>query len=209
MAPQHINTESCLLLVFAKNLELGKVKTRLAKTVGDTNALEIYTELVRYTETIIRELPVLKTICYSTYIDDFDAFEERIYNKKKQYGEGLGERMKHAFQDAFSEGYSKVIIIGTDCLELTSEILEEAYVCLSTNDAVIGPAKDGGYYLLGMNSFLPYLFENKVWSTENVFLDTVLDLQKHKVSYTLLKTLSDVDEEKDLGVLRNRIMQDD
>ena len=210
MDRQPTDTGNTLLLVFAKNLELGKVKTRLAKTIGEVKALEIYTELVSYTEKVIRELPGAKTICYSAYIEKFDVFKSKFYTKKKQVGEELGERMKNAFKDAFLVGdYQKVILIGTDCLEVTTSIIEEAYIQLSSHDVVIGPTKDGGYYLLGMKRPLSYLFENKEWSTDSVFLDTVSDLKKNKVSYSLLETLSDVDEEKDLGVLRSRVVRDD
>ena len=117
----------------------------------------------------------------------------------------LGERMERAFGQAFAQDYDKVIIIGSDCIEISTEIIEDALKALDDHNVVIGPAHDGGYYLLGMDRHYPHLFKNKIWSTEDVFLDTLLDIKKLKLSYSLLPTLSDVDEEKDLGVLRKHL----
>ena len=89
--------------------------------------------------------------------------------------------MQHAFQDAFAAGYEKVIIIGTDLIDLSKEIIEEAYLQLETNDVVMGPAQDGGYYLLGMKSLHPNVFEKKSWGTSTVSAETLNDLKDKKV----------------------------
>ena len=107
------------------------------------------------------------------------------------------------FEIAFERDYKRVVIIGSDCKDLSNETIRQAYEELKKNDVVIGPAKDGGYYLLGMNSFYPELFENKQWSTENVMLDTILDVKKLGLKYSLLQPLSDVDYKEDLGELKN------
>jgi rSAM/selenodomain-associated transferase 2 len=103
------------------------------------------------------------------------------------------------------------VIIGSDCLELTAAIIEDAFSALERFDAVIGPARDGGYYLLGMKQFHPELFAGKQWSTSTVFQDTVADLRALGLAYTALPVLSDIDDIDDLrrsplcGVLR-RVM---
>lgn len=94
-------------------------------------------------------------------------------------------------------GYEKVAIIGSDCFELTKAIIEEAFALLKNKDVVIGPAKDGGYYLLGMKKLIEPVFENKQWSTESVFNETINDLTENSFSFASLPVLTDVDTEED------------
>ncbi len=187
-----------LLIIFCKNPELGKVKTRIAATLGDAKALAIYYRLIKYTQRITEILTVEKIVYYSNYIDREDSWLNDLFRKGLQKGNDLGERMSHAFEHAFNEGYSSVCIIGTDCIEITSEIIDEAFMVLTKKDAVLGPAKDGGYYLLGMNKFYPDVFKNKKWSTDTIAKETLRDFDLQKLSYELLPLLSDVDEEKDV-----------
>lgn len=192
-----------LLMVFVKNPQRGKVKTRLAKTVGDEKALEIYKVLLDHTLTIAKRGNWDKAIFYSDYIDDTDMWNKAKFSQFVQEGNDLGERMLNAFKYAFSKQYKSVIIIGSDCLELNENIISDGFDLLKNNEVVIGPAKDGGYYLLGMRTLYKELFMNKQWSTENVLLDTLLDITKLDVSIKLLPTLSDIDEEKDLKMYQN------
>lgn len=187
-----------LLMVFAKNPQRGKVKTRLAKTVGDDKALEIYRILLDHTLAIAEKANCDKTVFYSDYIEKDDMWVRAKFDQFVQNGNDLGERMYNAFKYAFSQGYKCVVIIGSDCLELKEHILSEAFDILKDNEAVIGPAKDGGYYLLGMRKLYRELFINKQWSKENVLRDTLLDIAKLNISMKLLPLLSDIDEEKDL-----------
>lgn len=196
------NQNKSLLIIFVKNPQLGKVKTRLAATIGDEAALEVYMKLVEHTNTITATLPVDKIVYYSDFMDDYDLFENHLYQKSVQEGIDLGVRMDRAFDASFAAGYEKVAIIGSDCYELTREILLDAFNKLDENQAVVGPAHDGGYYLLGMTDMYSRLFRGKKWSTSNVMLDTMLDLKKLNIKYHLLPTLSDVDNEEDLGSLR-------
>ena len=96
------------------------------------------------------------------------------------------------------EGAEKVIIIGSDCYDLKTEIIEGAFDALSANDVVIGPAEDGGYYLIGMKKRHKNLFENKEWGTSNVLLDSILTIKEQKLSYQLMPTLNDVDTIEDM-----------
>lgn len=190
-------------MVFAKNPELGKVKTRLAETIGHEKALAVYLKLLEHTYAIADKIFADKAVFYSDRVEEFDILDYYKFPKFLQRGKDLGERMDRAFGEAFAQGYEKVVVIGSDCYELTSEIIADAFELLSDHNVVLGPAKDGGYYLLGMDRHYSHLFRDKKWSTSDVLLDTILDIKKMKRSYTLLPTLSDVDEEKDLGPLRD------
>lgn len=185
------------IIIFVRNPELGKVKTRLAATVGDEPALDIYKQLLLHTMQIANKIHADKFIFYHEQIASDDIWNKKGFHKKLQCGKNLGEKMKNAFSFVFSEEYNKVIIIGSDCLQLNEAIVAEAFDSLSHNDTVIGPAKDGGYYLLGMKEILPCLFENKAWSTETVYEHTLEDIKRHHLSISILPVLTDVDTEKD------------
>ncbi len=195
-----------LLMIFAKNADHGKVKTRLARTVGDDKALYIYLKLLEHTHAVAGMVDADKIIHYSERIEEFGVLDYYKFPKYLQKGDSLGSRMNNAFGQAFAMGYENVIIIGSDCYELSDEIVTSAFEALEKHDVVVGPAHDGGYYLLGMRRHYSHLFRDKVWSTSDVLLDTILDLQKLKVSYLLLPALRDVDEEEDLGELRRFIV---
>ena len=186
------------IIIFTKNPELGKVKTRLARTIGDDKALEIYKKLLDYTRNIVEPVNVDKFIFYSETIVDFDKWENTIYHKKLQSGTDLGMRMQNAFEELFQLHYESVCIIGSDCYELNSEIIEKAFRRLEHEEVVIGPTFDGGYYLLGMNQLYTKLFQNKNWSTESVYGDTIGDIKELSLRYFDLEKLSDIDEEKDV-----------
>jgi rSAM/selenodomain-associated transferase 1 len=190
------------LIIFVKNPELGKVKTRLASTIGDEKALYIYKLLLEQTFQVT--LPVLaeKKLYYSEFVQNIDQFNDLVYEKHIKNGDGLGDKMYNAMKHSFGEWADKVVLIGSDCFELNSGIIEEAFKALEESDYVLGPAKDGGYYLIGMKALNLEIFQNKEWSTENVFLDTLLDIKNQEKSHYLLPTLSDVDTEEDLGGLR-------
>lgn len=188
-----------LLLLFVRNPELGKVKTRLAATVGNEKALEIYLKLLQHTRQVTESLPVHKLVYYTDEVTKNDLWPDDTYEKRVQPTGDLGQKMQAAFAAGFADGYTSVVIIGSDCLQLTQEIVAEAYRQLEQQEVVIGPALDGGYYLLGMNCLHPQLFQNKRWSTAHVFPGTVQDLEQLQLSYALLPMLSDVDHAEDLS----------
>lgn len=180
-----------LLLIFTRNPELGKVKTRLAKTIGDESALNIYKFLLNHTKEVTQDLNCDKAVYYSVKIRNNDIWDASNYQKHQQNGDDLGIRMKNAFQEAFDKNYEKVLIIGSDLYDLKPNHINEAFEKLNSNDVVIGPAEDGGYYLLGMKELHSEVFKNKAWGTSTVRQDTLNDLQN--VSVHLLETLNDVD----------------
>ncbi len=180
-----------LLLIFTRNPELGKVKTRLAKTIGDEAALNIYKFLLAHTKQVTQNLSCDKAVYYSVKIRENDIWDATTYQKHQQEGSDLGMRMYNAFQQAFSSGYEKIVIIGSDLPDITSKHINEAFEKLNSNDVVIGPAEDGGYYLLGMKKLHATVFQHKNWGTSTVRKDTLNDLQNETVH--LLETLNDVD----------------
>lgn len=186
------------LLIFSKNIQYGKVKTRLAATIGNEQALFIYQQLVAHTISVTKSLKVDKTVFYSDFINEKDDWENHLYQKELQEGKDLGERMKNAFKSSFTNGYDKVVIIGTDCFELSEGMINTAFERLNGDDVVLGPAKDGGYYLLGVKQFHPSLFENIEWSSEKVLTQTLTIAMRLNLSVFLLPELSDIDTEPDL-----------
>jgi rSAM/selenodomain-associated transferase 1 len=117
--------------------------------------------------------------------------------------ESLGERMHQAFAEAFATGAARVVIIGTDCPGLTPELLQAAFEALHRHDMVVGPADDGGYYLLGLRELQPALFANKNWSTATVLPDTLADAARLGLGVAQLPVLHDVDSGSDLATWRN------
>lgn len=194
-------TSNDRLIIFVRNPEKGKVKPRLAAEIGDEQALNVYHKLLLYTKEVTKRLNCEKAVYYSDHISNNDMWDNMLYDKHLQDGNDTGERMQNAFATAFAEGKQRVVIIGTDCIELEAYMIKEAFAVLENNDVVIGPARDGGYYLLGMRKFFPTLFDNKPWYTENLLMDTILDLKKINARYYLLKTLNDIDTAEDLRQL--------
>ncbi|GAB3811022.1 TIGR04282 family arsenosugar biosynthesis glycosyltransferase [Pontibacter rugosus] len=191
-------TSKKLLLLFVRNPELGKVKTRLAATLGQEKALEIYIKLLNHTRSITEQLPVHKLVYYTDNVTLNDQWPDHVYEKRVQPAGDLGDKMQAAFAAGFEEGYTSIVIIGSDCWQLSQEVIEEAYKQLEQQEVVLGPALDGGYYLLGTKRLHPQLFQNKRWSTAHVFPDTIQDLKQLQLTYSLLPRLSDVDYAEDL-----------
>ena len=194
-----------LLLIFVKNPEKGKVKTRLANTIGDEQALEAYKKLIAYTQQIAREVSVDRQVWYSQFISEADEWNGENFTKKLQQGDDLGIKMKNAFSSAFDSGYSKVVIIGSDCAELTAQGIEDAFLQLEKNELVVGPSEDGGYYLLGMQEFYPELFEGIQWSTSEVFAQTLQIARRLGLTTGILPELNDVDYEEDWRSVKDQL----
>lgn len=185
-------------MLFVRNPELGKVKTRLAKDLGEQKALAIYIKLLEHTRIITKDLEADKLVYYAGEMKESDLWDNSIYHKKVQPDGDLGYKMEHAFSNAFKDGYNAVVIIGSDCLQLSRQIIEQAFEALKNHDVVIGPATDGGYYLLGMKQLHSDLLREKPWSTSEVFPLTVATINKMGLTYTLLPVLSDIDRAEDV-----------
>jgi rSAM/selenodomain-associated transferase 1 len=184
------------LIIFIKNPEKGKVKTRLAATVGHDKALQIYLELLRHTRELAAQTATSRFLYYSQHLNEQDGWPEAFFQKRLQSGENLGQKMAHAFREVL-QNHSKAVIIGSDCASLSKDIIQEAFELLDKYDFVMGPAMDGGYYLLGMREFHPEVFENIAWSTDEVGSETLLRIDQLGKTYSLLPLLSDIDYEED------------
>lgn len=196
------------IIIFVKNPELGKVKTRLAATVGPEKALAIYKHLMQHTREVTSQSDADKYLFYSNKIEETDEWSNEIFHKLVQDDSNdLGKKMYAAFMYLYQKGYKKVLIVGSDCLELSPEIISMAWAHLEKNSAVIGPAEDGGYYAIGFRFIgenasdiqtLENVFLGKQWSHHAVFDEACDALQKAQKSFFLLPTLNDVDEEEDV-----------
>lgn len=191
------------LIIFVRKPELGKVKTRLAATVGDEKALEIYNVLLQHTKSVAGPVQAHKFVYYHEQTETIDIWNSDGFIKKLQTDAALGKKMNDAFSELFNAGYQKVIIIGSDCLQLQTDIINDAFIILQHKDMVIGPANDGGYYLLGMTQMLDIIFENKTWSTPSLLEETLADAVQHDLSVGLLPELIDVDTEEDWLLSQN------
>lgn len=193
------------LIIFQKNAVAGKVKTRLAASIGAEEALEVYNWLTEYTHEQVKGLQVDKYLYYSDFIPETSTGNLKGYKFELQSGNVLGDRMSVAFEHLFKKGYKSVVIIGTDCPDLKTDNLNKAFLSLRSADLVFGPAKDGGYYLIGMSQFYPELFIDIPWSTSKV-LETTWDRANGlEIDYEFLKVLSDIDTIQDWEDFKSRI----
>lgn len=174
----------------------GKVKTRLAKDLGNEKALEIYNFLLDHSAKFTASVNASKQVYYSDTINKDDIWNNEIYAKKSQSGDDLGERMLNAFKDGFADGFEKIIIIGSDMYDIDTKDIDNAFRELENHEYVTGPALDGGYYLFGMKSLNSKVFKNKQWGTSNVLKDTLKDLKGEDVK--LLDTRNDIDLLEDI-----------
>ena len=184
-----------VVLVFQKNEVLGKVKTRLAVGVGEEQALEIYRQLLAKTYHALSDVSVSITTYFSEFIPENPIHSAE--NKLVQLGQDLGERMKNAFAENFESGMEKVVLIGTDCPSLEGIHLSQAFEALDQSDLVLGPARDGGYYMIGMKRRADFLFEGITWSTELVLSQTLALAAEQGLQTSLLPVLEDIDTLED------------
>ncbi|MET4107592.1 TIGR04282 family arsenosugar biosynthesis glycosyltransferase [Hymenobacter sp. UYP22] len=195
------------LIVFAREPELGRVKTRLAAGIGAEAALAVYRELLALSAAAVTAAQVPATIWLAEAPAGADPTQPRPewpgFPWREQPAAGtLGERMSQAFREALAAGAGRVVIMGTDCPGLSADLLRRAFDQLLHHDVVVGPADDGGYYLLGMNALHPDLFANKAWSTASVLPDTLADAARLGLRVAHLPTLHDVDSAQDLATWR-------
>ena len=198
MTPEH-------LIIFVKNPIPGTVKTRIGRTVGNDMAVAVYEHLLAYTQQVVHNfvqaLAHPHAIAVVVYYGDFVNFNDgwNGFYKFLQTGttvaNDLGHRMLTAFREQFEAGAGRVVIIGSDCLDLTPNHLDRAFAALNTADVVIGPATDGGYYLLGMSRLHPALFADTLpWSQPDLRARTEAIIQENNLTVTRLDELTDIDE---------------
>lgn len=195
------------VIVFARFPEAGQVKTRLIPSLGPERAAQLQAALTRRTLDVAQRLCSARLCTLEVRYTGGDIPRMRnLFGAENRYsaqqGTCLGERLEHAVCTAFMEGSQRVLVIGTDCPELEPTILDEAFEALSRADIVLGPAIDGGYYLIGMRANQPKLFRGIDWGTQNVLLQTVKIARRAQLSVRQLRQLSDVDNAEDLLACR-------
>jgi rSAM/selenodomain-associated transferase 1 len=209
MIRRSVELDDRCLLFFVKNPERGKVKSRLAATIGDDSAVSAYKNIVD------QMLSTLKEGTFPLYICFFPKNAEkpiknwlgREYRYMPQNGRDLGERMRNGFIDGFAMGHKRVVLIGSDIPDLPLGFIKEAFASLRKKDAVIGPAYDGGYYLIGFKdkTFSPQVFEGIAWGTKTVFGETIKKLKRFRRVVHTLPYLRDIDTVEDLKHLKGKL----
>jgi uncharacterized protein len=187
-----------LLIVFVKTPIKGMVKTRLAISIGESAALAVYKKLLVCTRQNVLPCDAEKCVAYDGKIESDDLWENHLFQKITQIGDDLGEKMYHAIKEQFGLAYEHICLIGSDIYQLNPHILNQAFKYLEDHDLVLGPASDGGYYLIGMNKPHELLFKNIAWSTSEVLPQTIALAQKAGLTYALLPVLNDIDELGDI-----------
>ena len=197
------------VLIFAKAPEKGKVKTRLARDVDGDFAVSTYRKIVEKTVETVLLTPFPPVICFSPAEKErmMKDWLGRHLSYMVQKGDDLGQRMACAFRSAFENGCSQVLLIGSDIPGIEPGHLSEAFSLLNENDAVIGPAYDGGYWLIGFNrnSFSPHVFADIPWSTKEVLARTMEQFAGPGLTVGFSAKLRDLDTGDDLSLLQGDI----
>lgn len=202
-------TDKRCVILFVKLPEKGKVKSRLAQRMDEDLVLRLYANMALDTIDMLTRgrFPFRIWFTPSGARDQISEWLGHEHSLVPQTGDGLGDRMEGAFARVFSEGVEHALLIGSDIPGLTTAVIEEAFTALLTNDAVIGPADDGGYYLIGFRkkSFEPGIFHDMVWSTRTVFRETTDKLLGASLKFHVLPELTDVDTVEDLKTLLSQV----
>jgi len=199
---------SKVLLIFIKYPTMGKIKKRLLNDFKSDFITVLYKHFISDILSTIKKLQFEFRICF--YPPDSEkniiSWIGKNYCYIPQNGDNIGERMKNSFNRVFKEGYSRVVLIGSDIPDLPGDLISKSFDFLQLNDVVIGPSRDGGYYLVGFNkdSFNPLIFQDIKWSTETVFKDTIKILNKSKSTIHVLPEWNDIDTIDDLHELFHR-----
>jgi rSAM/selenodomain-associated transferase 1 len=191
------------LIVFARLPVAGSVKTRLAKTLGEDFAVRFYRACAEHTFNECRKAASTGMDIFVFYSDEKDKelmkkWTGNDFRLLPQSGEDIGKRMFNAFKIVFDEGVNRAILIGTDVPDISSGIISKALTSLNNTELVIGPAKDGGYYLIGMKKLYGFLFENIEWGTGKVFAGTLDKINMNNLDKKIITELYDIDTEEDI-----------
>lgn len=195
------------LLIFAKVPRPGAVKTRLTPVLTPSEAARLYTAFLRDT---LRQSQRLSGVAVRLYLapplpDQEIAGVPTEVSLHEQKGDGLGNRMKRAFREAFQDGYERALVMGSDHPTLPLSFLRQADRALRVPQSIcVGPTEDGGFYLLGMSAFYPQLFDDMTYSHSRVFSDTLARAEQTEARLTVLPQWYDVDRPADL----DRMMSD-
>lgn len=199
------SADQTLLMVFLKWPEAGRVKTRLARKIGEKAALDIYRKLLEHTRAVAVAVDTNRQawIAPTDHSIHWEEWGRPQFDRHDQPPGHLGEKMQNAFKHGFSSGYNRIVIIGSDCPTLQPSHIEQAFRELRHSDVVLGPSRDGGYYLLGLNRYRPRLFEEMPWSRPGLYDKTLSMIEEEQLSLKTLEELNDIDTAADLAESRN------
>ncbi len=191
------------LIIFTRYPEPGRTKTRLIAAIGAEGAADLHRHMAEHALSLAKGSAAYQDVEIKVY---YDGGDQRLFESwlghdltyVAQQGDDLGKRMAEAFVETFHESEEPVIIIGTDCPDLTTGVMDEAFRLLSCSDLVLGPAADGGYYLIGLNHPIPELFEGVHWGTNEVLSKTQAIAHSLGLKVSMLETLNDIDRPEDL-----------
>ena len=190
------------LILLLKEPEVGKVKTRLGKSIGMKKAMHVYIGFLEMlSEIIIHES--WETLIYFSGTDSPKRLKAIFGSEPKykpQISGNLGDKIKGAFKETFNMSYSKAVIMGGDSPDLPNHLIKDGFSFLKYNDVVLGPTLDGGYYLLGMNQLHTNLFHDIAWSTSSVYKKTIEKIHKESLTYKSLVQWNDIDTIKDYNL---------
>lgn len=191
------------VVVFTRYPEPGLTKTRLIPMLGREGAAELHRRMTEHTLSRVRSLARIRAVSIEVRYVGGDRMKMRDWlgsdlTFRRQRGANLGSRMAGAFRNAFKDGAKRVVIIGTDCPAVTTRLLAEALDSLCKHELVVGPALDGGYYLIGLRRVIPDLFRSVKWGTTEVLEETMRRAARSGVTATTLPTEGDVDCPEDL-----------
>ncbi|HEX5102316.1 MAG TPA: TIGR04282 family arsenosugar biosynthesis glycosyltransferase [Pirellulaceae bacterium] len=198
-----------LLGMFAKLWEPGQVKTRLAASTGDNPAAEIHRAFVETLATRLAGAADLCRLCYApaSAAEGFANFAQLGWQLTPQFAGDLGRRMRQFFETSLAAA-ERVVLIGSDSPDLPAVYIAEAFESLRSCPVVLGPAADGGYYLIGASRQVPPVFEGIAWSTSNVWRQTVERLQSAGMKWHELPVWYDVDDDQSLNALLLRLQSE-
>lgn len=186
---------SKLVQIFCKLPQPGKVKTRLAKSLGDTEAAQLSAALAKRTIEALSKS--FKTEIWFTFEDQFGFLNQfHDVNKREQVGSDLGERMQFSLLDGLKHS-TRVVLVGSDCPCIDAAYVAEAFERLNGHEVVLGPAEDGGYGLIGVKDKVPLIFDEILWGSVSVMSDTCRRLNAAGTYYALLPLIWDVDRPAD------------
>lgn len=196
-----------LLIIFAKYPVPGRVKTRLAARLGDAEAARIYKACAELTIGAVKpgehhEYDLAVAFWPPEKASSMAKWLGSGMTLSSQQGQDLGSRMHHAFTAGFAQCYKKIIIIGADCPAVTRELILQGFACLAGAHTVMGPATDGGYYLIGLRRSAPGLFEDISWGTNRVAGQTLAKCSALNMTCSMLPVLRDIDRIEDLEYYR-------
>jgi rSAM/selenodomain-associated transferase 1 len=186
------------LILFCKAPVHGKVKTRLADSIGDDKALELYTTMLTSTFELLNNVTRFNPVVFLSETYNLERFNTNHLPVYFQEGIDFESRLLHVMGLGFNKG-DKRVVIGSDCPQISESLISQAFDMLDHNEAVIGPAMDGGFYLFGTRRFSELMFSEIPWSTSEVRNGLIKNLESLSISFVELPKLHDLDTQEDLN----------